>query len=406
MAAPSAQSWDLTAVNSALKEYYSKAPIANAAYEQSKLTLLNPSKFKLKRTPGVGNSFVRPVRYSQSGGIGMTVATANASARESDITRWVLTGKQIFKSDSITTEVLYRASGDPMGAFFNAAKDVIAWARNDLAVELERRLFGDGTGKIGTVSSVNGLVITLETAADARAFEVGMSIVGDNGTTVTQVTAVDRSAGTVTVAATTDMDTAGDIIYRYGFYQSDAESGIQGLARCFPTVRTSTDYEVHGVELSTDWNRLGGTLVSKVGATPYEAIMDGVMEAKANGGDPTCAVMSWENLASMINDAQGQKLFGAGEAAVAGFRVVEVAVPDGGMVKVLGSEFCSTSNVYLLNEPDMEFVYWGNDLMNAENFDNSILHWNYSSSQWDVRHIILGDLLINTPSKHAVIKLA
>lgn len=406
MAAPSAQNWDLTAVNNALKEYYSKQPVAQAAYDQSKLCLLNPAKFKLKRTKAAGNSFVRPVRYSQSGGLGMTVTTANNAARESDITRWVLSGKKIFKSDSIDTEVIWRANGDPAGAFFQAAKDVIDWARNDLAVELERRLFGNGSGQIGVVSSASANVITLKTASDARNFEVGMSVVGDNGTTVTQVTAVNRSAGTITVTSDTDMDTEDDVIYRYGFYQSDAEDGIQGLGRCFPTTRTSTDYEVHGVELSTDWNRLAGTLSDRTGATPYEALMDGVMEAKANGGDPTAAVMSYENLAALINDAQGQKLFGAGDAGVVGFRVLEVATPDGGMVKILGSQFCSSNQIYLLNEPDLEFVHWGNEVMNVEDIDGSLLHWNYSSSQWDVRHQILGDLLVNTPSKHGVIKLA
>ena len=406
MAAPSAQTWDQTAVQDALKEYYSDKLVAEATFTQDKLCLLNPRKFQLKRTHSAGEKFIRPVRYSQSGGLGMTVTTANNAARESDIVRWELSPKKIFKSDSVDNDIIYMANGDPAGAFFNAAKDCIKWARTDLAVELERRLFGNGTGQIATVASASGLVITLSDAADARNVEVGMSIVGDNGTTVTQVTAVDRSNGTITVAATTDMDTAGDKIYRYGFYQSDATSGIQGLARSFPTTRTSTDYEVHGVELSTDWNRLAGTLVNKTGSTPYEALMDGVMQGKANGADPTAAVMSYENLAQLINDAQGQKLFGAGDAGVVGFRVVEIAVPDGGMVKVLGSQFCGPNAIYLVNEPDLELVHWGPELINVANANGTILQWNYSANQWDVRQLVMADLLVNTPSKHAVIKLA
>ena len=402
MAAPTAANWDVSTVANALKEYYSKTGIKDACYSTRSLCLLNPSKFNVKKTGVSGSQFVSPIQYAASGGLGMTVATANASAKEAEVLKWVLTGKKIYKKDNIGTDLLYSATGDMTGAFFNAAVKVIDKARVDLAVEIERRLFGNGTGRIGSVGSVASLVITLETAADARNFEVGMSITDDtSGTNITQVTAVDRNAGTVTVVATTGFTVATTAIYRYGFAVA-AASGVQGLGVQFPTTRTSTN-TVHTVEQSTDWNRLAGTHVDATGASPYEAVTEGVMQCKAEGGDPTHLIMSFEDLSSVLNDGQGQKVFSAGDPLQIGSKVVELAVPDGGLVKVLGSTFCPQGTIYALNQPDIEIVYWGKELMNVQNQDGAIMHYNDSADVWNVRHLAMFDLLVNTPALHAVI---
>lgn len=405
MAAPTSAAWSASTVANALKEYYSKTGIKDACYSKSALCLLNPGKFNIKKTPVSGSQFISSIQYAASGGLGMDVTTSNASAKEAEVLRWVVTPKKIYKKDNIETDLLYSATGDATGAFFSAGVKIIDKARVDLALEIERRLFGDGTGLIGVVSSVNGLVITLVNPADARNFEVGCSIVGTNGTTVTQVTAVNRSAGTVTVVATTDMDTLNDNIYRYGFYQATAANGIQGLSAQFPTSRTAT-HTVHSIDQSTDWDRLAGTYVSASGASPYEAVTEGVMSCKANGGDPTHLIMSYERVTSLLNDSQGQKLFKGGDVAEIGFKAVEIAVPDGGLVKVLGSTFCNTNRIYAINQPDLEIVHWGDELMNVLDQDGSIMHYNDSADQWNVRHLAMFDLIVNTPALHAVIDLA
>lgn len=405
MAAPTAANWDATTVQDALKEYYAQPPIANAPYTQSKLVLLNPAKFKLRQIATAGYQHVQAIRVAQSDGLGMDVTTANAAARDGYMDRWVVQPRKIYKSDRIGTDVLYMANGDPKGAFFSAAKDILNWSRNDLVVELERRLFGDGTGSIGTVGSVASNTITLGTAADVRNFERGMSI-RDSSTNVTQVTEVNRSAGTITVAATTGFTVAGTVIYRYGFYQSSAASGHSGLSRLFPTTRTAgTDYLVHGVYVNADFDRLAGTFVDKTGSTPYEALMDGALRSKSNGADPTAIIMSHENLASLMNDVQGQRSFESADAATVGFRTVSVVIPDGGSVKVLGSQFCSSNQMYLLNEQDLTLVYWGKNLINIQDTDGSILHWNNDADAWSIRHLTMCNLFANTPSLHAVIKL-
>ena len=404
MAAPTAANWDASTVSNALKEYYSKSGIKDACYSQSTLCLLNPGKFNVKKTPVSGSQFVSPIQYAASGGLGMTVTTANASAKEAEILRWVVTPKKVYKKDNISTDLLYSATGDPQGAFWNASLKIIDKARVDLAVELERRLFGAGTGQIGTVSSANGLVITLTNAADARNFEVGMSITDTvAGTNITQVTAVNRSAGTVTVVATTGIDTLNDPIYRYGF-ATLSTAGVQGLQKQFPTDRTSAN-TVHTIDQSADWNRLAGTHVDATGASPYEAVTEGVMQAKAEGGDPTHLIMSFEDLSALMNDGQGQKMYSVGDPLQIGAKIIEIAVPDGGLVKVLGSAFCPASTIYALNQPDLELVHWGSELMNIQNSDGSILHYSDTDDVWNVRQLAMFDLIVNTPAKHAVITL-
>jgi hypothetical protein len=404
MAAPTARNWEVSNVSNALKEYYSRSGIKDACYSQSTLCLLNPGKFNIKKTPVSGSQFVSPIQYAASGGLGMTVAEANASAKESAILRWVVTPKKVYKKDNISTDLLYSATGDPAGAFWKASINIIDKARVDLVVELERRLFGAGTGQIGTVSSSAANVITLTNAADARNFEVGMSVTGTvAGTNITQVTAVNRSAGTVTVSSDTDIDTLNDPIYRYGFATIDT-AGIQGLQKQFPTTRTSAN-TVHTIDQSLDWNRLAGTHVDATGASPYEAVTEGVMQAKAEGGDPTHLIMSFEDLAALMNDGQGQKMYSVGDPLQIGTKIIEIAVPDGGLVKVLGSAFCPASTIYALNQPDLELVHWGSELMNIQNNDGSILHYSDTDDVWNVRQLAMFDLIVNTPAKHAVITL-
>jgi len=403
MAAPSAANWDTSTVANALKDYYSTSGIKDACYSVSTLCLLNPSKFNVKKTPVSGVKFISPIQYAASGGLGMTVTTANNDAKEAEILRWEVSPKKIYKKDNIDQGLLYSATGDKNGAFLNASIKVIDKARVDLAVEIERRLFGTGSGQIGSVGSVASLVITLATPADARNFEVGMSI-QDTGSNITQVTAVNRQAGTVTVAATTGLTVAGTAIYRYGFYQATASNGIQGLGAQFYTTR-SASHTVHGIDQSTDWTRLGGTLVDATGASAYEAVQQGIMQAKAEGADPTHIIMSFEDLAALNTDAQGQKMYTVSDNASVGFKNVEVAVPDGGMVKVMGSIFCPQGLIYGLNQPDIEIVHWGPELINPQDTDGSILHYNDSSDVWNVRHISMFDLLVNTPAKHCVITI-
>lgn len=402
MAAPTAKDWEVSTVANALKEYYSKTGIKDACYTTRTLCLLNPAKFNIKKTPVSGSQFVSPIQYAASGGLGMTVATANASAKEAQVLKWVVSPKKIYKKDNIGTDLLYSATGDMTGAFFNAAVKVIDKARIDLAVEIERRLFGNGTGRIGSVGSTASDVITLENAADARNFEVGMSITDDiSGTHITQVTKVNRNAGTVTVSDDTGFTVAATAIYRYGF-AVEAASGVQGLGAQFPVSRISAN-TVHTVDQSTDWNRLAGTHVDATGASPYEAVTEGVMQAKAEGGDPTHLIMSFEDLSSVLNDGQGQKVFSAGDPLQIGSKAVELSVPDGGLVKALGSTFCPQGKIYALNQPDLEIVFWGKELMNVQNQDGAIMHYNDSADVWNVRHLAMFDLLVNTPALHAVI---
>jgi hypothetical protein len=254
------------------------------------------------------------------------------------------------------------------------------------------------------VSSALANVITLTNASDVRNFEVGMSITSASGTSTTQVIGINRGAGTITVVDDENMDTLNDPIYHYGAYQATAANGIQGLQKLFPTTRSSA-LTVHGVDQSTDWDRLAGTLVNKSGATPYEALMDGILEGKANGADPSHVIMSYDNVASIVNDAQGQKMFAVGDSAQIGFQSVVLAVPDGGVIKVLGSRFCPQNTMYALKADDLELVHWRQKLVTPDDLDGSLLHWNHSAAQWDVRLVSVCDLLACNPIKHVVITL-
>jgi hypothetical protein len=112
---------------------------------------------------------------------------------------------------TITNELL-EATKDDAGAFIDEAKLGMDTGFQNISNDLAHDLFGDGSGSRGLISSITTGVIVLTDPNQIVNFEVGMSLVSYSvsGTTATistsgaigYVIAVNRSAGTLTVAAT------------------------------------------------------------------------------------------------------------------------------------------------------------------------------------------------------------
>lgn len=114
---------------------------------------------------------------------------------------------------------LFEQAAEDYQAFINVVDMEIQGLKRDLAVDLNRQVYGDGTGTIGVVQSVAGQVITVDST---HYFQVGMVLVGiDPGTGAVadsgnelEVTAIDESAVTITVTGTISALAANDILVR------------------------------------------------------------------------------------------------------------------------------------------------------------------------------------------------
>lgn len=107
-------------------------------------------------------------------------------------------------------------------SFASAVDQELKRLRQDLALDLNRQVYGDGTGRISTVASASGNVLTLSDAQITK-IRKGMSIdiYDPADTSVAKVasrviTAVDYDAKTITVGGASITVDADDIITREG----------------------------------------------------------------------------------------------------------------------------------------------------------------------------------------------
>lgn len=108
------------------------------------------------------------------------------------------------------------------GAFVRAVDSETTGVVRDLRVDVNRQMYGDGTGAIATVTSNTGAAVTLTTptAAQVRHLQPGMAVdIGTAANPVASGTAnivsVNRTTGVVTLDATVAV-TAGHFIFRKG----------------------------------------------------------------------------------------------------------------------------------------------------------------------------------------------
>jgi hypothetical protein len=115
---------------------------------------------------------------------------------------------------------LFEQAAEDYQAFINVVDNEIRGLKKDLAVDLNRQVYGDGTGKVATVVSVASQVITVDST---HWLQEGMTLDAidpadgskDNGAGHLEIVSIDEDAVTITVTGTIGAGvTAGDILVR------------------------------------------------------------------------------------------------------------------------------------------------------------------------------------------------
>lgn len=107
-------------------------------------------------------------------------------------------------------------------SFANAVEEEIKRLKDDLSIDLNRQVYGDGTGKLAKVVSAAGSVITLETAFInniRKGMVVDIFAAGGTGAAKAAsrlITAINYDAKTITIDGAAPTLTAGDIVVRAG----------------------------------------------------------------------------------------------------------------------------------------------------------------------------------------------
>jgi len=229
-----------------------------------------------------------PIPVISDTGAGRSANFGNAQSYQSaPVTQeFNVTRVQNYSLATLTGDFL-RASAQSIGAFMPAAELNVKSAFQSIGNDLAHDIFSDGSGQRGSyglgAGSIASGVITLDNAAMALQFAVNMVLVSYSvsGQTPTQSTsaalgyviAVDTSAGTVTVSAT-----------------SGGSAGTpSNWSTSFPMLAPSGSDNFFNVNRSTSPTKLAGLRFNGANESIQDALIDSVNQLAANGseaGDP------------------------------------------------------------------------------------------------------------------------
>jgi hypothetical protein len=174
----------LTSLDAILKNQY-LGPVREQI--NSKIELLK--RIETDRESVVGKNFTIPLHYGRNEGIGArsdggTLPTAgNQSYKETIVPMRYLYGRIKLTGPSI------KAAKSNEGAFIRAVESEMKGLARDLKSDLNRQLFGDGTGVLATCGTTsNSTTVTVDSTAKLRVGMIVDIIVTADGTTGTGAT--------------------------------------------------------------------------------------------------------------------------------------------------------------------------------------------------------------------------
>lgn len=278
-----------------------------------------------------GKSFPVPVLYAPPQGRSATFATAQTNQTAPSLGEFFVTTISNYQLVTIDNRFM-EATRTNTSAFMDGATMNVNSGIMNITMDLAHDLFNDGSGSRGTYGLGNGTissgVITLDNAAQAVQFWPGMTLVSYSvsGTTATQSTtsalgyviAVDPSAGTVTVSATsggsagnpTDWSTSfpylavqGDVNFASGGLGSSLMLKLAGFGAWIPAVAPTVGDSFFSQNRSYAPTALAGNRFNGANETIEEALIDAaaqVAQVRTAAGYPDYAFMNFQSYAALI----------------------------------------------------------------------------------------------------------
>lgn len=330
----------LTSADSALKTYY-----LDAVAEQIKIS--NPFLAAIKQSSDDvwGKEVKKLAVYGVNGGIGAgTEEGALPASAGNNYTEMVTVLKNLYGTIEISDKAV-RASAVSAGAFVNLLNAEMEGLIRAGSFNFSRMLFGDGSGKLATITDVTSGVITVDSVKN---LETGMVIdvrtpvgVAVAAGTAKRVLGINRSAKTLSIegiTAETQGISKNMIITLQGSYNNE----ITGLKAIFDTTK-----DLYGLtRADNEW--LNPYINSAVGALTEDAIQEAIDDIEERSGGTVNFILCSRDVRRIL-----QKLLSAGK------RFTDTAELAGGYkaityngIPVVADRFCPEGTMYLLNTDD------------------------------------------------------
>lgn len=282
--------------------------------------------------------------YGVNGGIGAGTEDGDLpSASGNNYEQFVATLKNLYGTIEISDKAI-RASENNSGAFVSLLNAEMEGLIKSGSFNFGRMLFGDGSGIVGTVTSVSSGAITLNSVTNIIEgmvvdFRTSAGVLVNNGG-ARKILTVDRANKVITVsgtAFTSSTLSANSIITVQGSYNNE----LTGLKAIFE------GNTLYGLSKSTHtWlNPYKVALNDEITESDIQVALDTIEEI--SGGTVNFIICSWGVRRAL------QKLFSENR------RIIDTVELNGGYkamsyngIPIVADRFCPAGTMYLLNTAD------------------------------------------------------
>jgi hypothetical protein len=312
--------------------FYRKAPLIGAMRKDEKFG---------------GNNARISLRYGSPQGGSLTFTNAQTNKTSSSDAGFLLTRVKDYQVSGISGEALAAADGDE-NTLYNGLKGEMEGSMRNLNRSMQIQSYRNGGGQRGKGNSawtITGNVVTLSVAADITNFEVSMwcDFAADDGynngspTSVraggpVQITALDRTAGTITFGNVANLSVQVPAIANsdYLFRNGDYSLGVSGIASWTPdTAPSSTAF--FGVDRSKDVVRLGGVRYNGNGGNKEETLIDAAELVSREGADDLTCFMNNLDRADIVKSLGSKAMYDVVKSTDGtwGYKALVIEGPDG-----------------------------------------------------------------------------
>ncbi len=322
--------------DSVLKSYY-----LGVVSEQLDKTV-NPLLAEIKKTSSDvwGRDVRKAVRFGVNGGVGAGTEDGDLpKALSSGYAQFVAPLKNLYGTIEISDKAI-RAAESNEGAFVNLLNDEMDSLVRTSAFNFSRMLFGDGTGKLATISAVPSSgddEYTVDSTINlAEGMVVDIYTADTRDTAGAVIATVDRAANKITFEGTVTGAAANDVIY----LQNSKDLEITGLKAIFEAD------ELYGIDREgKSW--LTPYTDSSFGAMSEDALQEAIDGVEEYGGGKVNFIVCSRGVR--------RKLI----SALSSYRKMDSVDLQGGYkalsfngIPVVADRFCPKGTMYLLNTND------------------------------------------------------